>query len=543
VRAALLLLMAGVLARPTPATGQEGAAAAVGQLLVTARLSQGRWPDFARYVDDVASVYEARAGEPLWLDGPALTRQGHSAIAVLLRAADHGLDPANYDAAALDSVARYSVRSLLGMTERAGLDLSLTVNLMRFLDDLESGRLHLRVGDARSDTRLDRATAIRDGVAGDSIAGLAAAVTPQLAQYRNLQQQLARYRHLAQDSGLELLPGFVPSRKGDSYPGIGALRRRLVAVGDLAPDAVSAGVTLNGPDERALRKFQVRHGLEPTGVLDSVTFKEINTPFKQRVFQIELALERLRWLPHIGRQRFIVVNIPAFRLFAFDSAGGTGAPALSMRVIVGRALDKQTPVLYEQMRYLDFRPYWNVPRSILVEEIIPALRRDSAYLRRNNMELVGPADLSVEVPLTGDIWERLRTGELRVRQRPGPGNALGLLKFVFPNTASVYMHGTPQPELFAQARRDFSHGCIRLEYPGALAAWVLRDRREWSRDRIEAAQKAVTSSRALLSRPIPVIIFYTTAVASPGGELWFYTDIYGHDRSLAEALTAGPPLP
>lgn len=535
--------MGGVLARPTPATGQEGAAAVVRQLLDSARLPQGRWTDFARYVDDAASVYQAGAGQPLWLEGPAVTRQGRSAIAVLLRAADHGLDPADYDASALDSVARYSVRALLGMTERARLDVSLTVNLMRFLDDLETGRLHPRGLGARSDTRLDLPTAIQDGIAGDSIAAIAAAVTPQLVQYRNLQQQLVRYRHLAQDSTFELLPVVVPSRRGDPYPGIEVLRRRLVALGDLAPDAVSAGVTLNGPDERALRRFQTRHGLAPTGMLDSVTFGEINTPFEHRVYQIELALERLRWLPHIGRQRFIVVNIPAFRLFAFDSAGGTGAPALDMRVIVGEALNKQTPVLYEQMRYLEFRPYWNVPRSILVGEILPILGRDSAYLGRNDMEIVSPDNVPVEGPVTPELIQRLAAGELRVRQRPGPRNALGLLKFVFPNAAAVYMHGTPQPELFAHTRRDLSHGCIRLEHPADLAAWVLRDTRGWSRDRIEAAQQAPTSSRALLSRPIPVIIFYTTAVASPGGEIWFYPDVYGHDRTLAEALAAGPTPP
>jgi murein L,D-transpeptidase YcbB/YkuD len=515
----------------------------VRQLLDSGRLPWARWPDFVRYVDDVARLYDLRAGEPIWLDGPAVSREGLVAIAALLTAANHGLDPGDYDAATLDGIARHSVRAPLGATDRARFDVSLTVNLMRFLDDLETGRLHPGTLDRVSDVRTDLATAIVSAIAGHSIPRLVASVGPELAQYRNLQRHLARYRQLVRNSSLGLLPVIAPTRRGDSYPGARALRRRLVALGDLASDSVGADVLYGAPDESAVRRFQFRHGLEPTGVLDSATFAEINAPFGQRVRQIELALERLRWLPPIGRQRFVVVNIPAFRLFAFDSVGGAGAPALSMRVIVGKALDKQTPMLYEQMRYLEFRPFWNVPRSILVEEMIPLLRRDSASLRRNDMELVGSGDLIVDDPVTPDVLERLTAGKLRVRQRPGQRNSLGLIKFVFPNAAGVYLHGTPQPELFAHTRRDFSHGCIRLENPTALAVWVLRDRPGWSRDRIEAAQKAATTSRAMLTRPIPVVIFYTTAVASPDGNIWFYSDIYGHDRSLAEALKAGPTSP
>jgi murein L,D-transpeptidase YcbB/YkuD len=540
--AVFLLLIGCTLAGPAPAAGQDSVAPAVRQLIEAGRLPWARWPDFARYVDDVARLYESRAGQAIWLDGPAVSRAGVTAIAALLQAADHGLDPEDYDAAILDGVARHSVRALLSTTDRARFDVSLTVNLMRLFDDLETGRLHPGTLDRVSDTRTDLAIAIMSAVAGDSIPHLVASMAPQLAQYRNLQRQLARYRQLARDSSLGLLPVSAPTRRGDAYSGAGALRRRLVELGDLAPDSMGAGVLYNGPDERAVGRFQFRHGLEPTGVLDSATFVEINAPFGQRVRQIELALERLRWLPRIGRERFIVVNIPAFRLFAFDSVGGTGAPALSMKVIVGKALDKQTPVLYEQLRYVELRPFWNVPRSILVEEMIPLLRRDSAYLRRNDMDLVGAGDLIAEGPVTQEVLVRLTAGELRVRQRPGPRNSLGLIKFVFPNAAGVYLHGTPQPELFAHTRRDFSHGCIRLEDPIALAAWVLRNRPEWSRERIEAAQEASTS-RAMLTRPLPVIIFYTTAVASPDGNIWFYSDIYGHDRSLTEALRAGPTSP
>ena len=197
----------------------------------------------------------------------------------------------------------------------------------------------------------------------------------------------------------------------------------------------------------------------------------------------------------------MVVNIPAFQLFAFDSVGGTGAPALSMRVIVGKALDTRTPVLFEQMRYVEFRPYWNVPLSIALKEIVPLLQRDPGYLSMNDMELVGPRDSVIGSTVTSEILEQLGRGELRVRQRPGAGNPLGLTKFVFPNSAAIYLHGTPRTDLFGLTRRDFSHGCIRLEDPTTLALWVLQDQPRWSRNRIAAAQQGTRHHPGLAYPP------------------------------------------
>jgi len=179
-----------------------------------------------------------------------------------------------------------------------------------------------------------------------------------------------------------------------------------------------------------------------------------------------------------------------------------------------------------------------VPRSILLKEILPLLRRRPTYLRDNQMEVVGPRETVLGDLATPEMLRRLATGELFLRQLPGPRNALGLAKFVFPNTASVYMHGTPEVDLFSRARRDFSHGCIRLEDPAGLAAWALQDQPAWGREAIEAAMAAAGTTRVLLSRPMPVIVFYTTAVAAPDGTIRFYPDVYGHDRDLVEALRA-----
>ena len=545
-RATLILLIGVGGMAPTGAAGQDSLRSIVQDVIGTGRIPWARWPDFSRYVDDVGRLYGGQADTLIWFDGPLVSHPGGAAIAALLTASEHGLDPLDYDAETLDRVARHSVGALLSEHDRARFDLLLSVDLIRFLDDLQSGRLHYGPLDRRGSTELglDLAGAIRDAIHGDSVPKLVATTAPQLTQYRNLQHLLRRYRQLVTDSLLGLVPQSPLLQAGDHYPGVTALRRRLAAVGDLGPGGasnLSDGYT--DTDAGAVRRFQSRHGLPATGVLDSAMVAEINTPFERRVRQIELALERLRWLPPIGRQRFVVVNIPAFQLFAFDSVGGTGAPALSMRVIVGKALDTRTPMLFEQMRYVEFRPYWNVPRSIALKEIVPLLQRDPSYLSSNDMELVGPRDSVIGSGATSEVLQRLSRGELRVRQRPGGQNPLGLTKFVFPNSAAVYLHGTPRTDLFAHTRRDFSHGCIRLEDPTALALWVLRDQPRWNRDRITAAQEGTGTTRAWLTRPMPVIIFYTTAVATPDGSAWFFADIYGHDRTLDEALRAGPISP
>ena len=539
------ILLCG-LAAAAPLTAQDTAAATVAELIATARAPWARWPDFAGYVDEVKRLYGPTYATTIWHDGPWLSPKGKAAIAALLTASEHGLDARDYDAELLDGLARRPASTPLSAVDRARFDVLLTVDLVRFLDDLRSGRLHrhLLLSSGATEPPFDLAAAITAALAGDSLSRLITGLAPRLAQYRNLQRALTRLRQLARDTSLGPTPGSGPILPGDMYPQIAGLRRLLVALGDLEPAAATAESPIySGPDIDAIRRFQLRHGLHSTGAVDAATMTELRTPLSWRARQIELALERLKWLPPIGQQPFLVVNIPAFQLFAFDSAGGTGAPALTMRVIVGKALDKQTPVLLEMLRYVEFRPAWNVPRSILVEEIVPLLKTDPGYLHRNNMEIVGPRDRVMESVGLDDLVERLTRGELRLRQRPGAAKPLGLTKFVFPNAANVYLHGTPGTELFAPARRDFSHGCVRIEEPAALAAWVLRDQRRWPLESILGAQRGKATTQASLTRPMPVIVFYTTAVATPDGRLWFYPDVYGHDRKLDEALRAGPTSP
>ena len=394
---------------------------------------------------------------------------------------------------------------------------------------------------APADTH-DFAALLHSAVIDGRVADTAADLTPPLALYRSLRSMLARYRLLAGDTTIEALPlAAATVRPGEASAGFHALYRRLVASGDLPADTPrpADSAAYEGALVEGVKRFQTRHGLDSDGVLGKGTQAALLVPLTWRVRQIELALERLRWLPHLSGDRFVAVNIPMFHLWAWDSIPPSGAPSFGMDVIVGRALNTRTPVFVEEMRYVIFRPYWNVPPGILRRETLPAIERDPDYLRQRDMEIVrGPGDDAQPVMATAENLALLRRGLLRVRQRPGPKNAMGLVKFIFPNDENVYMHDTPAPELFSRTRRDFSNGCVRVENPVALAEWALKDQPEWTRDRILAAMNGTQPRRVDLTRPIQVILFYVTAVVMPeDGTIRFAEDMYGHDTRLDRALT------
>jgi murein L,D-transpeptidase YcbB/YkuD len=371
-----------------------------------------------------------------------------------------------------------------------------------------------------------------------------AEMRPPVAQYSALREALARYRRTADSvrdwDALPAAPAVV--RPGERCEWLPVLYSRLATLADISASAArpSAGDPLDGAVLEGVKRFQARHGLAVDGVVGKATRLALDTPPSSRVRQIELAMERLRWLPHPTDQRVVVLNIPMFRLWALDS-GLREAPALSMAVIVGRAIRTETPVMMKEMRSVVFRPYWNVPRSILLNEVLGPLSRDpSSYLARNSMEIVqGAGDDARRVAAVPENLERLRSGSLRLRQRPGPNNSLGLIKFVFPNEADVYMHGTPAQRLFAQSRRDFSHGCVRVEDPVALAEWVLAGMDGWTRDRIVSSMQGEHTFELTLDRPIQVVLLYTTTAVMPeDGTIHFAHDIYREDAALERALGA-----
>jgi len=397
-----------------------------------------------------------------------------------------------------------------------------------------------------SGKRLDLPAVLRsarDG--GGGCAAAFAAAEPPFDAYRRLIEALARYRALAAAGEPPRVPALGPKVKkiepGKPWAGVTPLDARLRALGDLpasapppstAPDGTPlyAGAIVDG-----LKHYQDRHALEPDGVIGPSTIAALDTPFTARAHQIELALERMRWLPLLQDRSVIFVNIPLFMLWALDPGGPT--VAFRMRVVTGKSAGHATPIFVDDLKYVVFRPYWIPPHSIVKSEIVPHARRDPGYLDRQDMEIVASgAEDAPALPATPENLSEVVSGKLTLRQRPGEKNSLGLAKFIFPNANNIYMHGTPVPALFSRARRDYSHGCIRLEDPRRLAEWVLRDRPEWNLARIDQAMAGERPLQVNLKVPIPVIIFYDTVMVDAEGTAHFSDDYYKHDARLDDAL-------
>jgi murein L,D-transpeptidase YcbB/YkuD len=499
------------------------------------------------------AVDAQRGARPHWIEAARPTAQARALVEVLGAAAADGLDPADYDAVGM--AARAAALSGADVTDVSGaveFERHLTAAAVRYALHLHAGRIgpraagfDLRIGPPPLDAARWLAAV---STTGDVRAAVATAELGFL-HYRLLREALVRYRALAAEVPPVALPS-LPRRSlrvGDAYAGVPELRRRLVAFGDLPAEAggsalpeVSAADAARLDDAllAALARFQARHGLEADGVLGRATLAALNVPPAQRVRQIELTLERWRWLPPF-QPRQIIVNIPQFRLFALESAEDRVGGTLQMPVIAGRAYrETRTPVFTADIEFVVFRPYWDVPRSIAVKEIVPLIHAKPGYLERNRMELVnGQADDSPVVEATPENLAALERGELRVRQRPGADNTLGLIKFVMPNGYGVYLHGTPGRRGFLLPRRDLSHGCIRVSDPAELAAYVLKgEPGEWTPQTIDAATRAAESRRVQLTVPVHVMLLYGTALATEDGRILFFDDIYGLDRRLAELL-------
>jgi murein L,D-transpeptidase YcbB/YkuD len=547
-RAGRLTLRFGLMAlfgclTSAPLVAQDPVAPFLRAAIEVGSLSIGGRSDFTAHRPFLDSLYRARGDAPAWDGKDGYDEIARAAIAALRASAERGLIPGDYDVPLLDSIA--AAGSDPDPFRRAERELLLTLAILRYLRDLRDGRVALTpFGHLKAEVPIPTDVALlARAAAGTPIESLAREVEPHLAQYRHLLRELARFQALADTFRFRsLAPG--SARIGQRYAGTQELRRRLIAYGDLGVESVE------GPEDRfdstlaaGLRRFQGRHALTPDGVLGPATRAALQVRPATRVRQLVLALERLRWLPPLEGSRLLVVNIPAYELFGFDSIGGTGEPALRMPVVIGNAFDHRTPVMLQPLTTIEFHPFWNVPRSILREEILPLVAADSLYLRRARMEVVGPRDSVWGDSVTPEIGRGLARGRFRVRQRPGPWNALGLTKIIFPNTADVYLHGTPDTAAFRRARRDLSHGCIRVHDPARLSEWLLRGT-VWDRARIDATLAGEQDTvRATIAVPSRVLLYYATAAATPQGEALFYEDIYGQDRPLLAALAARGRVP
>ncbi|HVE78613.1 MAG TPA: L,D-transpeptidase family protein [Gemmatimonadaceae bacterium] len=528
---------------PTPVRGiaPEVLRGAVEARLAAARpggLSEEQWTR-------VRELYDAYERLPLWLEQQGPRERARALVGEIAKAPTHALQLADYPLAELrqalaavrDSTATPSAERL------AAADILLSAAYVTLAQDLLTGQIDPRTGsqDWHIDPRkVDVDSALAQRLRLEPLDRAIAQLRPQDEDYDALREQLMRYRELVAAGGWQPVPEGRALRPGDtdSVPRLRALVGRLRIEGYLdegdttlaapPPKTDSAGVVdtlatagLAVYDDRlagAVAEFQARHGIDVDSILGKGTVASMGVSAAYRLGQIATNLERFRWLPRTFGERYILVNVPAFRLAAYDS----GRVALEMKVIVGAEFeDRRTPVFSDSMQYVVFRPYWNVTDDIANKELWPKIARDPGYMARNRLE----------------TWRE--NGQTRLRQLPGPKNSLGLVKFLFPNDFNIYLHDTPEDELFERDVRAFSHGCIRLEQPAALAEWVLGR----PADRVREAMEAGKDNRSVtLPRKLPVYIVYLTTFTRDG-ELHFGNDLYDRDSTLVEAVKDGalPP--
>jgi murein L,D-transpeptidase YcbB/YkuD len=524
--------------------------AALQAIVQAGKLPDLRWPDFSDYGKHLQKFYGSYAYSLPWVRGMEPTPQAQQVIAILLQADQKGLSADDYDGPRwADRLAKLNpATSQPSEVDATQFDAALTVCAMRYISDLHIGKVnpkHFAFGFDIEAKKYDLPEFLKTNVVDASDVGSALAqVEPPYPGYKRTIQALHTYLQLAKESDGQPLPAVAkPIAPGDSYPGVPQLTSRLRLVGDLPADAnVPPDATIyQAPLVDALKSFQRRFGREPDGRITAQTLADLNVPLTSRVRQMQLTLERWRWLAVAPHAAPLVANIPEFRLRAYDE---NYKVAFSMNVVVGKAYGHDTPVFGDSMAYVVFRPYWSVPYSIGRAEFLPKIARDPDYLAKKGFEVVdSKQNVVTSGTVTPEVLEQLRSGKLFIRQTPGPKNSLGLVKFIFPNNYNVYMHDTPEQVFFSKSRRDFSHGCIRLEKPADVAVWVLRNNPGWDMDRVRAAMNGSTTQQVNLARPIPVLIVYGTAIVTEDGIVHFYDDIYGHDAALEKVLQKGYPFP
>lgn len=542
-------------AAPEVAPGNSADSTAIRALVASGKHPGMRYGQLADIADDLRRLYDSSAWQPRWVTvtnpGPNATYKPSQAAVELVASVNlsllRGLYPEDYDVSKLPAL-----MLMLGTpNERAEYDVAFSANALRLVRALHEGRL--KPSEAHAELRIprpkyDAAPVVRAMTDSAGVEQRLDAEEPPFIHYQLLKKSLAKYRLLRGDSALLDLPKLKPKEivhPGEAYAGTTQLRKLLTAVGDLPIEKYGPNpdsTVLLGDILEGLMRFQKRTGLEPDGNIGPMTLAALRRPFDARERTIELSLERWRWLPRTYAAPPILVNLPAFRLYAFKSNSDDEKELLSMDVAIGGSFDKKTPIFSDTLRTVVFSPYWDVPISISIAEIIPKARKDIGYLAKNHYEIVkGDADASPILPNDKSSLDLVAKGIARIRQQPGSTNSLGGVKFLFPNSYNIYFHDTPSRTAFSKARRDVSHGCIRLSQPAALAAFLLSDQPEWTTAAIDSSMKLEKPHRVAVKQPRPVFILYSTAMATQDGQTFFYPDIYGYDKELMAKLQKSYP--
>ncbi|MEN6321755.1 MAG: L,D-transpeptidase family protein [Syntrophaceae bacterium] len=497
--------------------------------------------------------YTKRNFQPCWSNEGALLPNAESMITIIRDAKSHGLQPDDYHLGEIEAAVA-ELRQDMKRSETADADK--IVNIEFLLSDafllygshILSGRVDPNkiyktwIANQRNANLAD---ILQDAVASNRIKETLQSLEPQHEGYKILRQTLASYRVTAAKGGWPTIPGGnkVNLRKGQRSKMVPLLWTRLMMSNDLDVTKGDNGDLFDDAMKEAVLNFQRRHGLTADGVVRQETVKALNVPIEKRIRQIELNLERWRWLQNDLGKRYILVNVPDYSLKIVNE----NHVDMDMRVIVGKRVrnkkvDMHTPIFTGRMTHLEINPYWNVPYSIATKEFLPELKKDPLYLSRKNMQLL--AGRGAIDPTTVD-WTKIHEKNFRyqIRQNPGAFNALSRIKFLFPNRFDVYLHDTPTRGLFKRTQRAFSHGCMRVEKPIEMATYLLRDNNGWSREKILAAIKRGKNLPVYLTEPIDVHVQYWTAWADGDGTVNFRDDLYSYDPILERALVEKPAVP
>jgi murein L,D-transpeptidase YcbB/YkuD len=506
-------------------SGQEHKEPSVRVLVAAGGSRLSRHPSFGVRAHDLVVLYGGHSWQPLWTQNGAPTAAAQTAMKMLAAAADEGLDPAKYDGPV------WSKAAAEWPDHANAADVTLSLDTLRYIHDLCMGR----TGPAKLPKNVKPTLAdLAAQLSQSADAGAWERLDPPYPQYGRLKQALVQYRGLLEEKppALTDLPHAI--KPGGHYRGLAALGTRLQREGDFAPGQTppTHSTLYQGAIVDAVRRYQARHGLPDNGVLGAETVAALEVPARVRVEEIKLTLERWRLTPRNAPPPVVIVNIPAFRLRAFDQ---WPASVFDMAVVAGEAYKHETPPLETTIASITFRPDWTVPLTIARHDLLPKLARDPGLFQRQQFELIDDRGQVASGPLTAARRERIARGALTLRQQPGPENALGLIRFNLTDEKEIYLHGTPQDKLFDRTRRDLSHGCLRVEVPQLLATWLLR-RQGWNAQGVATAVNAQQSSLVQLAQPVPILLTYDTVSVTPAGEVMFFPDVYRKNAALAARL-------